>query len=183
MNAIAEQTMTIEQYLEFEKNAEKRHEFVENAILAMAGSSLNHNEIIFQIRSALTKAVKQKNCQIATESLKVQTKIGRYRYPDVVVSCEISSDEYFIESPCFIAEVQSDSTAETDNGSKLEEYTKIPSLQRYAIISQKTRQVVVYKRNAKTWSFEVLLEQGEIDIPCLETTLTLDQIYAGLELA
>ena len=85
-------------------------------------------------------------------------------------------------APCFIAEVQSDSTAETDNGSKLDEYTKIPSLQRYAIISQKTRQVVVYKRIGDTWSFTVLLENGEIDIPCLNTTLSLEQIYKGLEL-
>ncbi len=176
-------TMTVEQYLEFEKTAEIRHEFVDNTVLAMAGSSLKHNEIIFRIRNALTKAVQEKNCQIATESLKVMTKPGRYRYPDVVVSCEISSDEYFIQAPCFIAEVQSESTAETDNGAKLEEYTKIPSLERYAIISQKTRQVVLYKRIGETWIFTVLLENGEIDIPCLEETLTLEQIYSGLELS
>ncbi len=176
------QAMTKEQYLEFEKNSELRHEFVDNTVLAMAGSSLKHNEIIFRIRSALTKAVQEKNCQIATESLKVLTHNGRYRYPDVVVSCETSPDEYFMVAPCFIAEVQSDSTAETDNGAKLDEYTKIPSLQRYAIVSQKTRQVVLYKRLGETWSFTVLLENGEIDIPCLKATLSLEQIYAGLEL-
>ncbi len=182
MTLLAEKTMTIEQYLEFEKTSELRHEFMDGQILAMAGSSLKHNEIIFRIRSALTKAAQEKHCLIATESLKVKTQLGRYRYPDVVVSCEISLDEYFIENPCFIAEVQSDSTAETDNGAKLEEYTKIPSLQRYAIISQKTRQVVVYKRTGETWTFEVLLENGEIEIGCLETTLSLDQIYADVTL-
>ena len=97
-----------------------------------------------------------------------------------MITCEALQNIRTLEYPCFIAEVQSDSTAETDNGTKLEEYTKIPSLQRYAIISQKTRQVVVYKRNAEIWTFEVLLENGEIDIPCLETTLSLDQIYADL---
>ncbi len=175
-------TMTAKEYLEFEKTSEVRHEFVDNTILAMAGSSLKHNEIIYRIRNTLTKAVQEKKCQIATESLKVMTNNGRYRYPDVVVSCEISTDEYFIAAPCFIAEVQSDSTAETDNGAKLDEYTKITSLQRYAIISQKTRQVVLYKRIGDTWSFTVLLENGEIDIPCLNTTLSLEQIYKGLEL-
>ncbi len=175
-------TMTREQYLEFEKTSEVRHEFVDNHILAMAGSSLKHNEIIYRIRNILTKAVVAKSCQIATESLKVMTNNGRYRYPDVVVSCETSPDEYFIVQPCFIAEVQSDSTAETDNGAKLDEYTKIPSLQRYAIVSQKTRQVVLYKRIGDTWSFTVLLENGEIDIPCLDIALSLEQIYKGLEL-
>ncbi len=183
MLVLAEKNLTVEQYLEFERNAETRHEFVDGQLIAMAGSSLKHNEIVFRIRNALTKAAHQQHCQIATESLKVKTQLGRYRYPDVVISCEISLDEYFIENPCFIAEVQSDSTAETDNGTKLEEYTKIPSLQRYAIISQKTRQVVLYKRLGETWTFEVLLENGEIGIPCLDTTLSLDQIYANLELS
>ncbi len=183
MPVVSEKSLTVEQYLEFEKTSELRHEFIDGQMLGMAGSSLKHNEIVFQIRNALTQTVREKHCQIATESLKVKTQLGRYRYPDVVVSCEISVDEYFIEHPCFIAEVQSDSTAETDNGTKLEEYTKITSLQRYAIISQKTRQVVVYKRNAEIWTFEVLQENGEIEIPCLETTLSLEQIYADLTLS
>ena len=110
------------------------------------------------------------------------TKHGRYRYPDIVVGCGDNSSEYFIDHPCFIVEVQSDSTIETDNGAKLEEYTSLVSLQRYAIVSQKTRQVVVYKRSGETWTFAVLQGTGEFDLPCLETTLSLDQIYAGLEL-
>ena len=181
MTAVLEKTLTVAQYLESENRSEIRHEFVDGQLLAMAGSNLKHNEIIFRIRSALTAATREKHCQIATESLKVMTKNGRYRYPDVVVSCELTSDEYQIAHPCFIAEVQSDSTAETDNGAKLEEYTKLPSLQRYAIISQKTRTVVVYKKVNHIWEFEVLQDKGEIDIPCLETVLSLEQIYAGLE--
>lgn len=174
--------ITLEEYLESEKNAEIRHEFVDNTILVMAGSSLIHNQIVFQIRAALTQAARARNCVIATESLKVQTKLGRYRYPDVVISCQHSPDEYHIIAPCFIAEVQSDSTAETDNGTKLEEYTKLPSLERYAIIAQKSRQVVLYKRVGELWSFEVLLGDGEIEVPCVGAVLTLEQIYAGLEL-
>jgi Uma2 family endonuclease len=179
MTALRE--ISVEAYLELEKHSEVRHEFVDNTMLAMAGSSLLHNQIVLNIRAALQKAARDKQCQIATESLKVMTKLGRYRYPDVVVSCEVNPDEYSIDAPCFIAEVQSDSTAETDNGAKLEEYTKLPSLQRYAIIAQKSRQVVLYKRVGEAWVFEVLLQNGEIDVPCLETTLTLEQIYVGLD--
>jgi Uma2 family endonuclease len=79
--------------------------------------------------------------------------------------------------------VTSDSTSDTDHGAKLEEYTKLPSMQCYAIVSQNIRQVIVYKREADRWSFEVLLERGEVDIPCLNAKLSLDQIYASLESA
>ena len=174
--------MTAEEYLAFEAAAELRHEFVDGTLHAMAGSSLTHNEIVFNIRIALAQKVRERACVIATEALKVVTKHGRYRYPDVVIGRGDNSSEYFIDHPCFIVEVQSDSTAETDNGAKLEEYTNLPSLQRYAIVSQKTRQVVVYKRKLETWTFAVLQGSGEFDLPCLETTLSLDQIYAGLEL-
>jgi Uma2 family endonuclease len=171
---------TVEAYLEFEKSAEVRHEFVDGSMLAMAGSSLRHNEIIFRIRALLTSFAQAKKCVIATESLRVMTKATRYRYPDVVVSCAPQNDECSIDQPCFIAEVLSESTANTDNNAKLEEYTRLPSLQRYAIIAQDVRRVIVYKRNADGWGVEIL-EAGEIDVPCLETKLSLDQIYAGLE--
>ncbi len=54
-------TMTAQEYLEFERTSELRHEFVDNHVLAMAGSSLKHNEIIYRIRSALTSAVQEKS--------------------------------------------------------------------------------------------------------------------------
>ena len=79
--------------------------------------------------------------------------------------------------------MQSDSTNDPDNGAKLEEYTNIPSLQRYAIVSQTVRQVVLYRREGEKWVLEVLSDHGEVDVPCLEAGITLDQIYAGLEFA
>jgi hypothetical protein len=55
-------------------------------------------------------------------------------------------------------------------------------LQRYVIIAQDVRRVIVYKRSPDGWSVEIL-EDGEIEIPCLETSVTLEQIYAGLALS
>ena len=181
MAAFLEKTTHLAEYLEFEKTAEIRHEFVDGQMLAMAGETLLHDDIVLNIVEALRPIARAKKCRLHATNIQTQVRATRYRYPDIVISCELITNIRTLEHPCFIAEVQSDSTAETDNGVKLEEYTKLPSLQRYAIISQKTRTVVLYKRNSTTWEFEVLQENGEIDIPCLETVLTLEQIYAGLE--
>ncbi len=183
MTLIAQKIMTVEQYLEFEKTTETRHEFIDGQLLAMAGETLLHDDIVLNIVEALRPIARAKKCKLHATNIQTRVRGTRYRYPDIVITCEILQHIRTLENPCFIAEVQSDSTAETDNGTKLEEYTKIPSLQRYAIISQKTRQVVVYKRNGEIWTFEVLLENGEIDIPCLETSLSLEQIYADLTLS
>ncbi len=183
MTQVAAKPMTAENYLELEAASEIRHEFVDGVLHAMAGETLVHDDIVLNIVEALRPIARAKKCKLHATGIQTRVRGTRYRYPDIVVSCEDIQNVRLLENPCFIVEVQSDSTAETDNGAKLEEYTSLPSLQRYAIVSQKTRQVVVYKRSGETWTFAVLQGSGEFDLPCLETTLSLDQIYAGLELA
>jgi Uma2 family endonuclease len=182
MTQAAAKPMTAEEYLEFEAASELRHEFVDGHLHAMAGETLTHDDIVLNIVEALRPIARAKKCKLHATSIQTRVRGTRYRYPNIVVSCEDIQNVRLLENPCFIVEVQSDSTAETDNGAKLEEYTSLISLQRYAIVSQKTRQVVVYKRNADGWTFAVLQGLGEFDLPCLETTLSLDQIYAGLTL-
>ena len=179
---IATKILTESEYLEFEKTAEVRHEFVDGNILAMAGETIRHDDIVLNIVEALRPIARTKGCRLNATNIQLRVRQTRYRYPDIVVTCETISNPRLLEQPCLLIEVLSESTAETDNGAKLEEYTKIPSLQRYAIVSQSSRQVVLYRREGERWLLEVL-QDGEIDVPCLETTLGLDQIYAGLEFA
>jgi hypothetical protein len=42
--------------------------------------------------------------------------------------------------------------------------------------------VAVFSRIIKGWMYETFNTDGEIEIPCLETTLSLEQIYAGIEI-
>lgn len=55
-----------------------------------------------------------------------------------------------------------------------------PSLERYLIISQTSRLVLVYARQPDGWRLETLEHSGEVYIPCLNTRLGLEQIYQGL---
>ena len=182
MTMLAPKTMTVEEYLEFEKTSEVRHEFVDGKLFAMAGETLVHDDIVLNIVEALRPKARAKSCKLHATNIQTQVKGTRYRYSDIVVTCETIRNPRLIEAPCFILEVLSDTTADVDHGAKLEEYTKVSSLQRYVIVSQNSRQVFVYKRENQQWVFEALSSTGEIDIPCLETTLTLKQIYATLKL-
>jgi Uma2 family endonuclease len=183
MTQLARKTMTVAEYLAFEQTSELRHEYVDGELIEIPGETYQHNDIAGDIYIALKPFARAKGCRIAFESIKITTRQSRYRYPDIVVSCQVEPDERFINAPCFIVEVVSDSTADTDHGTKLEEYTKLPSLQAYAIVSQKTRQVLLYQRQDAAWMFTVISGSGQFAIPMLETTLSLDQIYAGLPAA
>jgi Uma2 family endonuclease len=169
--------LSVEDYLEFERTSVVRHEYVDGLVIEMPGETYRHNDLVGDIYIALKPQAKALGCQIAIESLKTPTRTTRYRYPDIVVSCQAGSDERFVENPCFIAEVTSESTAEVDHGAKLEEYTHLPSLQAYAIVAQTQRQVVLYERGQDGWTFRVLQGDGEFEVRCLQTRLSLQQIY------
>ena len=176
----AKQRMTVDEYLELEKHSEVRHEYVDGELLAMAGEKKRHNEIALNIATTLLSIARAKGCRVFMEGVKVRTKDTKYRYPDVVVTCESNADEYVVLEPCALFEVLSESTEETDTSSKLEEYLKLPSLQRYVMLRQNERSAIVYKRGPDGWQVEFLESNGEISIPCLETSLKLEQVYAGL---
>ncbi len=180
MTATLEKRLTEREYLELEEQSETRHEFVDGAMVAMAGESQVHNDIAGAIYAALLPTARAKRCRIAIEGVRVRVRNGRVRYPDVFVACPPSGDGFIEENPFFIVEVLSPSTAATDRIAKLDEYTSLPSLQRYVLIEQDRRFVIVYRRTPEGWLYQTF-KDGEIDVPCLETTLTLDQIYAGVE--
>jgi Uma2 family endonuclease len=176
---IAAKTMSVAEYFEFEQTSEVRHEYVNGQILAMAGETREHYRIARNLTRVLEDANADSRCEVVMEAIRVRVQQDRYRYPDVVVSCDPGEDRFFLENPCFIAEVLSESTANTDHNQKLEEYTRIPSLQRYAIVSSDLRRVILYKRTTDGWGVEIL-ESGAIEVPCLQATVTLERIYEGL---
>ena len=105
---------------------------------------------------------------------------GKYRYPDVVVTCEEDADEYLIQAPCAVFEVLSESTKDVDENEKLEEYLKIPSVDRYVLLRQD--RAMVYARDGSSWRFDLLSNTGSFEIPCLDLTIKLEDIYAGINL-
>ncbi len=183
MTALAEKskTLTVEEYLEFEKSSRIRHEYVDGTLLAMAGEKKRHNRIASKIMRLLADIAETKGCQVFIEGIKLRTRDTRYRYPDVIVTCEEDSDEYLVFNPCALFEVISDSTEHTDTEAKVEEYLKLSSLESYVLLRQDRKIATVYKRDETGWRIEFLEDVGEIEIPCLKSIITLEQIYAGLE--
>jgi Uma2 family endonuclease len=173
---------SLEDYLTLEQHSEIRHEYVDGKLYAMAGESKQHEEIVLNVVEALRKTAKAKGCRLQTKTIQLRVSSSRYRYPDVMVNCLPDENTYLEENPCFILEVLSNSTSDTDSNIKLGEYTRLPNLQRYVLVEQHSRLVVVYKRQAGAWVVEVLEQDGVVDIPCLETTLSLEQIYDSLEM-
>jgi Uma2 family endonuclease len=176
-----EKPMSVEEYLEFECKSEERHEYVDGQLLLMAGEKRVNNELALNFVVLLKKLAKAKNCGVVSQGVKIRTRGTRYRYPDFAVSCNPGDDPYFLENPCLIVEVLSASTEHTDYSKKFNEYTGLPSLQRYVLVSSDEKFVLVFKRVGEDWIAKSLEQDGEFDVPCLDVTLSLAQIYEGIE--
>jgi Uma2 family endonuclease len=170
-----------EEWLELEKQTDQRYEYIDGLVYAMAGESKVHNEIVLNIADAIRAKAKARNCQFQTQAVRTWVaRLNRYYYPDVVVSCAEEPHTHEIHQPCFVVEVLSRSSAERDRREKLDAYFKIPTLKTYALVSQEERRVEIYQKTQWNLLWSELVNEGEFVISCLDETLSLNQIYAGL---
>lgn len=173
--------MTEAQYLEFEQHAEVRHEFDDGVLWAMSGDKRVNNRIALNIAKTLDDVSIEQGCRTYIADTKVVTQKGNFFYPDVMVSCSPASPDPLTESnPCVIFEVLSPSTETRDRGVKLQAYTfDIPALEQYILVSSAEKLVEMYQRAAGgIWSYHVYRDEGDtVPIRCLETSLTLEQMY------
>jgi Uma2 family endonuclease len=187
MNAYFSDTeMTWEAYLALEADSEERYEYHDGEVIAMAGATNRHNEIVVNTSHALRSGLMAKGCKVYTESVKLyRYQSERYLYPDLMVTCNPLDlqAKNGIRSPLLIAEVLSKTNTHKHLTFKMRAYFRLPSLQHYLLISQDECMVQHFRRTVEG-NFEVLLydEMDQaIDLPELDAHLRLADIYHGIE--
>ena len=171
-----------QEYLEGEKLADNRHEYVDGKVYAMAGSSKRHNRIALNLVMALnTKAP----CETYSSDIKVRiAERNSYYYPDVVVGCEESdnADDYYLEKPCLIIEVLSPSTEKKDATEKLLAYQDIESLQAYLMVDQQQCHIsLIYRQKNGHWWVKTFTELDDmISLSCPEMEIKVTDIYENI---
>lgn len=191
MTQPAFQTMSVEEYLRTEPDSPVKREYVNGfvyavdnsaGIRAQAGSSKSHARIISRLMRAIEPQAEAEGCRAYASEIKLRVEAQKsFYYPDVMVVCgPDTSDPYSETAPCLLVEVLSRGTAHTDRHAKYAVYTSIPSLQTYLIVDQYERRVYAYQREGTSWQLTDYASQGIIPLPCLNLTLSLNDIYAGV---
>ena len=190
MSSLPTQRYTPEQYLEMDRKAAYRSEYVSGEILAMAGASREHNRITLNIGTSLTLQLRGTTCEPFTSDLRVKgRKTGAYLFPDAVVGCaplefEDASMDILL-NPVVIMEVLSPTTASGDRGWKFAHYRRLATLKDYVMVSQRKPSVEHYTRQADDqW---VLTDIRGLDrvlhLPSIGCDLPLSDIYERVEFA
>ena len=119
--------LSVREYLDIERQSEIRHEFLDGHVYAMAGESIEHSTICFNLAVAIGAQLKGTPCRGFSPNMKVRAgEKGLYAYPDLMVACgePAFQDERgdVLLNPTVIFEVLSRSTEAYDRGEKFERY-------------------------------------------------------------
>ncbi len=182
MAPLREQTWTVEQYLEFERTSEFKHEYLDGCIYAMAGASRHHNLIAGNTYASLHAQLRKGPCEVYPADMRV--KVGaNYAYPDVSVVCgtpQFTGDTPdTLANPMLIVEVLSPSTETHDRGTKSQHYRELDSLQEYLLIAQDSYRVEHYVRqhNGQWLLSDVVGIDAVLELASIGCTLSLADVY------
>jgi Uma2 family endonuclease len=189
MSTARQQRYTVDEYLAFEAKAERKHEFYDGEIFAMAGASLDHIRIVGNIGYSLSSKFIDQRCEVFASDLRVRTKKNLYTYPDLVIVCEKPELEGIeprtLLNPRALIEVLSPSTEHYDRTTKFKHYKTIPNFKEYVLVSQAEPRVEVFTVNADgSWPEEPKIYSGLETIasfPSVSCQVPLAEIYRNVE--
>jgi Uma2 family endonuclease len=176
--------VTREAYLEADRKAEFRSEYVDGVVYAMSGGSPAHATLILRLGSLLDQALDRGPCRTSVSDLRLRTgRRNSYVYPDVMVFCQEYEFEEgatdIVKNPVLVAEVLSPSTESWDRGGKFARYQAVETLREYVLVSQVEMRVEWFtKLPDGDWRYAVAEGPGaQCRLTALGVTISLDDLY------
>jgi len=177
-----------EEYLEQERLAERKSEYLQGEVFAMGGASPRHVWIVANILAEFRQQLKGKPCRVSASDLRLRVTPGRlYTYPDVMVICgeaQFADDQKdTVLNPILIVEVLSESTRDYDRGKKFQDYRKLPSLIEYLMIEQDEPHIEHCTRQRENhWDFVEIDDLAHsIELTSVGCILPLTEVYDKIE--
>lgn len=180
---------SVKDYLEYERNAPERHEFLDGNVYAMAGESPRHSTICFNLYTIIGNQLRGKRCRGFSPNMKVATnKKGLFSYPDLAIVC--GQPKYhdkkgdILLNPTVIFEVLSPSTEQYDRGEKFLRYINgIESLTDYILISQNNPAIEHFRKQSNNEWEKTEIEgiESVLKIDSIECEIVLSELYDLIE--
>lgn len=180
--------MTLEEYFEFDKNAEGNFEYFNGETFEMSGVSPNHARVERNLTVKLTPLSFEKGCEVFPANLRIKIQnLPVYRYPDLSIVC--GNAEFMdvggvqcLTNPSLIVEVLSDSTERYDRGEKFLEYKSIESFREYLLISSTNISVTLFQQhNERFWLQSDYTAAESFHLNTLNLEMNVDDLYKGVD--
>lgn len=171
-------------YLAVEQSSERRHEFLDGVIVALAGGSDEHNAIAGRFAKLLGNR-EAGSCRYYTPDQRfwIASRI-RGRYTDGSIICGApehpAHDAQATTNPALVLEMMSPSSEGDDDGDKRADFQSLASLQAYVLVAQDQRCVKVYRRRGAEWHTTTYVDGESFELPTLTAPIAVAEIYDGI---
>lgn len=183
--------MTFDEFVEFERHSDVRHEIRDGVLVAMAGGTVEHSDVGGNLRTAFGTAYQAGGCKPNDNDLMIhQPGPDRGAYPDASVTCgpqefreETDPDERrVLLNPTLVVEVLSKNTASFDQTEKLEGYLSVPSLRQVVFVDPTTPWVRVITRTDSGFSAVTVTDMtADVVLQSISLNVPMERIYFGVE--
>ena len=186
MNLQTKMPTTADEFLLWNEGREGKREFVGGRVVElMINTTKRHAILALRLGSILLRAFPYPAFAVGSADVAVKTADG-IRYPDLFVdrATPTSSDSDLVASqPVLLVEVLSPSSIDRDFVEKLGDYSAIPSLLHYLIVSYEEPRVWLWSRDeASEWfgPSEIAGRDEAVLLGRLSVTIELAELYAGI---
>ncbi len=178
------------EYLQAERQAQTKSEYLAGQVFAMAGASRAHNTITLNIAGELRQGLRTQGCSLFAIDIRVKVRdVSAYFYPDVIIVCgqpqfEDEQEDNLL-NPVVIIEVLSPSTEDFDRGEKFLVYQRIPSLSEYLLVAQDKMCVEHFIRqpDGRWVKREYTHPEQVVHLESVDADLPMQTVYEGITFA
>jgi Uma2 family endonuclease len=188
MSSTNPSVLTPAEYLEIERRAEIKSEYIGGRMYAMAGALEGHVLIVVNLVIAIGSQMRGRPCKMYSNDMRVKVEASEmYTYPDIAALCGERQFEDghrdTLLNPSAIIEVLSKSTEAYDRGEKFDYYRKIETLREYVLVSSERMSVERFVRDGEQWLFSAMsAPESVLDLASIDCHVSLTDIYEGVEL-
>jgi Uma2 family endonuclease len=175
--------ITADEFLAMDFGTDKKFELADGVIVMMTGGTVAHSWVKGNIFSWLRARLRGGPCRPFDSDMAVRISETEVRYPDVSVQCSGAPiddilEERTLSDPILVVEVLSPSTTTLDQGTKLEEYKRIPSIRTIAFVDPINEMCRTVERRDDGWLDYMFSGTRGIEVPSLDLVIPHSEIFA-----
>jgi len=176
--------ITADEFLEMDFGTDKKFELDNGVIYMMTGGTEPHAWVQGNIFAWLRARLRGTGCRPYNSDMALRISDTDVRYPDISIYCDqpprdTLSDAKILDNPTVIIEVLSPSTTTLDQGTKLEEYRRIPSVRTIAFVDPANEMCRAMERQSGNgWLDQMFSGARGIPVPSLDFVIPHKEIFA-----
>jgi Uma2 family endonuclease len=167
-------------FLRWNEGREGKRELVRGKVVEyMINVTRSHVRTVTRLLFELASQLDPKRFEAYAVDIGLKTPDG-VRYPDLVVDIAGGNGaDLAVTAPVLVCEVLSPSSFFRDTVEKQRDYTGIPCVQHYLVLSQEQPRAWLWSRNDDGWIGPHLIEglDKSIELPALSVSIPLASIY------